>query len=335
MFKKNRIIFISVVLSFLFVSSATAVPQVNGSLAINKIDEINQNKLLLDFTIENIDLINLISNDNEINSLYVLSKIIEYEIVTFDDSKLSSKILDEASLKLDNKQIDQNELIDVTKNNIFKLSNLIDDVHNGENLNVNEYNSIEILKVLLLKMGTSFINKFYNKNDIIKVNNVLLENGLLQNILSLILTVLQFIVTMLKAILQGFFNLFGGLIKTLGALIGIIVLILADIQTMLLLTGLYFISLGLLSKNIIKTLAGIGAPIFAAISAFLSIALGSLLGSISSLIFSVLGVIIILAIPIALVAAFLYFSGYFDDGGDGDGLFYIIASCIAYYMKSI
>ena len=171
-------------------------------------------------------------------------------------------------------------------------------------------------------------------NGIIKENNVLLENGVLQKLLSLILTVLQLIVTILKAILQGFFTLFGGLIRTIGAIIGIIVLILADFQTILVLTGVYMISLGVLSKNIIKTLASVGAPIFAAISAFLSVAIGSLLGSLSAVVFSILGVLIILAIPIALVAAFLYISGYFDNG-DGDGLLYIIASCLAYYLKAI
>jgi len=273
-FNKNCVVLISIFLALLFVSSVTAVPQVNGSLTIDKIDQVNRNKLLLDFTIENIDLIDIISEENEINSLYVLSKIIEFEIASFDDSIHESKILEEASLKIDDNKIDQNELIDTTKNNIFKLSDTITNVQVNENLNLNEYNSLEILRVLLLKMGTQYINKFYNNNDIIKDNNLLLNDGLLQNIISLILTVLQFIVTMLKAILQGFFTLFGGLIKTIGAIIGIIILILADIQTMLLLTGLYFISLGILSKNIIKTLAGIGAPIFAAISAFLSIAIG-------------------------------------------------------------
>ena len=221
-----------------------------------------------------------------------------------------------------------------TKNCIFSLSDKIEFVQKNNDFNSEEYNSINLLKGMVLKIGSAFINKFYNNNGIIKDNIVLQENGLLGNIISLILTVLQFIITFLKAILQGFFTLFGGLIRTIGAIVGIIVLILADIQTILLLSGLYLISLGVLSKNIIKTLAGIGAPIFAAISAFLSIAIGSLLGSISVVVFSILGILIILAIPIALVAAYLYFTGYFDSG-DGDGLLYIITSCIAYYVKSI
>jgi len=235
---------------------------------------------------------------------------------------------------LENDGIDEKDVISDTKDCIISLSNTIDIIQNNKELNNEEYTSLNTLNNYISIINTLFTNKFYNNNDIIKDNTILLENGVLQRLISLILTILQFIVTILKAILQGFYTLFGGLIRTIGAIIGIIVLIFAELQTILLLTGLYIISLGVLSKDIIKTLTGIGAPIFAAISAFLSIAFGNLLGSFSAAIFSIIGVIIILAIPIALVAAFLYFSGYFDNS-NGDGLLYILSSCITYYLKTI
>jgi hypothetical protein len=333
-FGKKSITLCSIFITLLFVSSATAVPQVNGSLAIEKLDEINHSKIMFDFVLENIDIQDIESEKSKINSLFILSKIIKYEIGMIDDSYININQLDDASNKIKNDEIDEKELIIETKNCITSLSDTINIVQENNDFTLEEYKSIELLKGMILRIGSVFINKFYNNDGIIKDNTALQENGILRNIISLILTVLQFIVTILKAILQGFFTLFGGLIRTIGAIVGIIVLILADIQTILLLSGLYLISLGVLSKNIIKTLASIGAPIFAAITAFLSIAIGSLLGSITAVLFSILGVLIILAIPIALVAAYLYFTGYFD-GGDGDGLLYIIASCIAYYMKSI
>jgi len=333
-FGKKSIIFCSVIISLLFISSATAVPQVNGSLAIDKLDELNQNKILLAHLSKNIYLDNLESEATKMSTLFLFSKIIGLEINMIDDSNYNQDNINSISENFINDAIDEKDIIDETKNCIISLSNTINNIQRENDLTKEEFESIENLNGMVLKISSIFINKFYNNDGIIKDNNVLLENGLLQKIISFILTVLQFIVTIIKGILQGFFALFGGLIRTIGAIIGIILLIIADVQTILLLIGLYMISLGVLSKTIIKTLASIGAPIFAAISAFLSIAIGTLLGSISAVVFSIFGVLIILAIPIALVAAILYFSGYFDSG-DGDGLIYIIASCITYYLKTI
>jgi len=333
-FGKKSIIFCSIIISLLFISSATAVPQVNGSVTIDKLDELNQNRILLNLFSTNIDLSDLDSESTKISALYIFSTIIGLEINMIDDSNYNQDKINIISEKVKNDEIDEKDIIEETKNCIVSLSYAINNIQKENDFTNEEYESIEVLNGMVLKIASLYINKFYNNNGIIKENNVLLENGVLQKLLSLILTVLQLIVTILKAILQGFFTLFGGLIRTIGAIIGIIVLILADFQTILVLTGLYMISLGVLSKNIIKTLASVGAPIFAAISAFLSVAIGSLLGSLSAVVFSILGVLIILAIPIALVAAFLYISGYFDNG-DGDGLLYIIASCLAYYLKAI
>ncbi len=331
-FGKYSLSILSITITLLFISSVTAVPQANGSLMVDKINEINQKNKLFDFLIDNINLHEIDSDDENLKSIFILSRIIDYEIEMIDSSSININF-DDFSNILDNTEIDEYDLIDETKNCITALSNNIVNIEGYNDFSDEERNSIELLRIMLSKMNSVFINKFYNNNGIIKENDILLDNGLLRNIISLILTVLQFIVTILQAILQGFFTLFGGLLRTIGAIVGIIILILADIQTILLLTGLYLISLGVLSRNIIKTLASIGAPIFAAISAFLSIAIGSLLGSFSAIAFSILGVVIILAIPIALVAAFLYLSGYFDTN-DGDGLLYIIASCFAYYMKT-
>jgi hypothetical protein len=330
--KKNIILFCSIIISILFVSSVTAVPQVNGNFTINKLDDLNQNKILMDLITTNINLKDLDSNIEEINSLYIFSKILNFQINMIDDSNsnFDNNDLYEGT---NNEGIDEKKVISETKDCISSLSNTIVFVQNNNILTDEEYESLNILNKYILKIYSIFKNKFYNENDIIK-DKILLVNGILQNIIALILTILQFIVTIIKAILQGFFSLFGGLIKTIGAIIGIIVLILADIQTILLLTGLYVISIGLLSKNIIKTLAGIGAPIFAAISALLSISIGSLLGNLSVAIFSILGVVIILALPIILIIALLYISGYFEEE-NSDGLLYILASCISYYFKTI
>jgi hypothetical protein len=329
-FGKKGIVLISIIVSLLFINSVTAVPQYNASLSIEKLDKINQNVRILEI-LNNLKEIN--NNHNLNNQLHIFMEIIELEIEiidnTYNDENSVDKIYD-----LDNNEIDNENIIKETKNCISSLSNSIDNIKNDQEFNDKYYDSLSILKNYLLKLDNVFTNKFYNDNVINKDNKLFLNNGAFQNIISIFLTIIQFIITLLKALLQGFLTVFGGLIKTIGALIGIVILILADIQTVLLLTGLYIISLGVLSKNIIKTLASIGAPIFAAISAFLSIALGSLIGSIATIGFSIIGVAIILAIPIAAVAAFLYFSDYFEQD-DGNGLLYIITSSIAYYIKSI
>ena len=333
-FRNNCIIFCSIIISLLFISSATAVPQVNGSITINKVDEINKQNMLFNLYINNIDFDNLNSDETDIKNLYLLSRIIGLEIDMIDESKCNLENVVTISNDLEDFIINENDLIIETKGCIISLLNVINTIKDDKVFNNDEYESLNILNGFVKIINNIFTNKFYNNNDILKDNSLLIENGILQRLISLILTVLQFIVTILKAILQGFFTLFGGLIRTIGSIIGIIVLIFAELQTILLLTGLYMISLGVLSKNVIKTLTGIGAPIFAAISAFMTIAFGNLLGSLSTAIFSIVGVAIILAIPIALIAAFLYFSGYFDND-DGDGLFYIISSCFVYYIKSI
>ena len=326
-FGKKSIIFCSVIISLLFISTVTAVPQINGSIAIDNLDQLNNKETISYLLSEKIKFDKIGTNDAEISSLFIFSKIIEFEIAMIDESDYQNE-------NIENMEIDEKSLIDETNNCIISLSNSINKIQLENEFTKEEFNSIEFLKVMLIKISKVFINEFYNNNGIIKEDNTLIENGLLQRIISLILTILQFIVTIIKGILQGFFTLFSGVIKTIGAIIGIIVLFFAEVQTLLLLTGLYMISLGLLSKNIIKTLASVGAPIFAAISAFLSILTGTLLGNITAVLFSILGVIIILAIPIALIAAFLYFSGYFENG-DGDGFLYILASSIVYYLKTI
>jgi hypothetical protein len=330
-FGKRSIIIFSIFISLLFISSVTAVPQSNGSLAIDKIDDLNQNQKILEL-IENFNKRNHKSITNK--DLYLFTKIIKLEIITIGNEFNNENSINSILVQKENNIIKNEDIIMETKNCITSLSSSIENIKNDYKSNNIEFDSLNILEKYLLKIDNAFTNNFYNNNDIIKDEYLQLNNGVFQNIISLFLTIIQFIITLLKALLQGFFTVFAGLIKTIGALIGIIILIIADIQTILLLTGLYIISIGILSRNIIKTLASIGAPIFAAISAFLSIAIGSLLGSIVTIGFSIIGVAIILAIPIALIAGFLYFSGYFDNG-DGDGLLYIITSSFAYYLKSI
>ena len=55
-FERKSIILFSIMISLLFISSATAVPQVNGSIVIDKIDEFNQNEILIDLISKNFDL---------------------------------------------------------------------------------------------------------------------------------------------------------------------------------------------------------------------------------------------------------------------------------------
>ena len=96
-FGKKSIIFCSIIISLLFISSATAVPQVNGSVAIDKLDELNQNRILLNLFSKNIDLNDFDSESPKISALYIFSTIIGLEInmrkvnLTFSEKTIISK----------------------------------------------------------------------------------------------------------------------------------------------------------------------------------------------------------------------------------------------------
>jgi len=199
-------------------------------------------------------------------------------------------------------------------------------------------------KTLYEKINNILENNEISDDDIILKSNSNNGNGLLSRVFSIILE-------FLRTFTKGAVGLLEGLFRFIGSLITIILLIVARLQSTLTIAGFFMIYSGIMSKIGIKILSILSAPLRALFSSKLTIAIGELLGYISVIIHDILAVLIVLAIPLLLVGAVLLLlgqEGIFQDLFDtfdmwlqkssgpiknsGDGILYIMASCLACYL---
>jgi hypothetical protein len=205
----------------------------------------------------------------------------------------------------------------------------------------------------LLGLISEKIQNIFEKSMILDGSDVLfskIANGreLLQQILSLLISVLQKITQGVSGLLKGFFSL-------IGSILSIIILSFVKLQTSLTISGIFLVFMGIMSKIGIRILSILSAPLRALFSSKMTLLIGELLGHLTVIFHDALAVAIIFAIPLSIVAAVLFllggeslFQDFTDNFIDGlqdfipttkstkvlnDGLLYIMASCIACYIN--
>lgn len=328
---RKAVILCAISIALLFISSATAVPQVHGSIAAEKIEKAEKLETISRLLSEEIDIDNLNSDEEKINSIFMLAAIVEQTIYMAEnpDGNFDVKAIQNAAEKISNDEICKTDVVSKTQTCINSLYTVIDNMLTNEELSEEESYVFETLKNYVSKLQI-LLNEETPDEDTVFNSGSNGNDGFLQKLWSILMTILLIPLMILKGVFKGSVVILGGLLKGIGSIVTIILLMLAGFQTSLVLAGFFIIYIGILSKIGIKIFAAIGAPIFAILSASLTLAIGSVLGNISVVIHSILAVLTIFAIPLIIIAAVVFLLS--EPEGNGDGLLYIMASYIAYLL---
>jgi len=260
---KTAIMIGALAVALLFISSATAVPQVHGSAVVKKLDEVEKIKSISNILSKEMDISNLDSDEAVFNSVFMLAVITEQIIFTIKnpDSDLDVSAIQRAAEKISMGKIDEKNIISKTQSCLGSLSVIIDEMSTKKDLSERELSAFKILKIHVLKMRSLMDNDALNLGLSVRHEAV---------------------------------GLLGGVFK-------LVVLLFAGAQSMLTLTAFFVIYMGIMSKTGLKLLAAVGAPIFASIVFRLIPVTGSLLGSLSLAVSSLLALLLIFAIPLIII----------------------------------
>ena len=295
---KRSIIIGVMLVSLLFVSSATAVPQTHGSIVVERLDKIEKVKTISSILSETIDTKNIDSDKVTKDSVFMLSVITDQIISmarSIDDDLDTFSILD-AAKKIKLEEINENEVILKTQECLILISNLIDEILTEKELSKEEIILFKNLKTYTLKTLSSIDDEVLN-SDIYTQQE---KEKLIQKLLFIILLILLIPFMILKGSINGLIGITIGVLRSICALIKLVILSFTGAQGILTLTAFFIIFIGVMSKIGIKFFSNIASPVLAIITARLVPAIGSLLGGLSLAIHSALALLIIFAIPIAI-----------------------------------
>ena len=109
---------------FLFVSSATAVPQINGSISVDNIEKYNRNEAIISLLTEQINLFDLESNELKLETVYVIASVAEQLllIVNNPDCKIDADSILKACEISETDEISENDVFLKTSHCIEMLS---------------------------------------------------------------------------------------------------------------------------------------------------------------------------------------------------------------------
>ncbi|MFH1013875.1 MAG: hypothetical protein V1769_05145 [Thermoplasmatota archaeon] len=338
--KRRTILFSTLLVTLLFLSATTAVPQAQGKVVNDQLDRI---ETIRSYTTL-IESISSIDTETQSKSYCLLLIGISDRLIDaiahpeqLQDTQLEDLIpecpADEA--------ITNELLVEKTEQTILSLQQTLDDLDESDSTPDEAKLSIPFWQTLISWLLKLLKNKLTGDNDggIPDGGNA----GFFETLLSILSALMVIPMMILKLLVKGLVGVIGGIIKILGSIVIIFLLFLAGIQTSLTLGAFFFIFLGFMSKIGIQAFSIIGAPIFALIAAQISVSTGSLLGGLSMALFSILSIIILFALPIAIIGILiLVIGGLPDDIGDfdfnftpdGTGLLYMILSMIASFFKT-
>lgn len=295
---KKAIILGAIVVALLFVSSATAVPQTNGSVVVEKLDEIEKIETIYSILSEEIDIENLDSDETTIGTVFMLVAVAE-QIISMardPDGDLDVSAIQSAVEKIDREEINEKDVILKTQDCLDLLSTTIDEMLTEKELSNEELIAFRTLKTYVLKLQSMTDGAALNSN----ISTEKGGEGLLQKLISIILIILLIPFMILKGVISGVIGIIAGTLRGIGALIKLVVLLFAGVQSMLTLTAFFVIFIGIMSRIGIKLFAAVGAPIFAIIISRLIPTIGSILGGLSIAVHSLVALLIILAIPLSI-----------------------------------
>ena len=304
---KKTIIIGVIAVALLFVSSATAVPQIHGSIVVEKLDKIEKVKTISSILSETIDIENLDSDEVMIDSVFMLAVVTE-QIISMarnPDDDLDISAIQSAAEKIEREEIDEKDVILKTQDCLDLLSTTIDEMLTEKELSNEELILFKTLKTYVLKMQSLIDDEVLNSD----ISTEQEKGGLIQKLLSIILILLLIPFMILKGVINGVIGIIMGVLRCISALIRLVILFFAGAQGMLTLTAFFVIFMGIMSRIGLKLFANIAAPIFALITARLIPAIGALFGGLSLAVHSLVALLIVFAIPIAIAMIIVVLGG--------------------------
>ena len=304
---KKTIIIGVMAVALLFVSSATAVPQIHGSIVVEKLDKIEAVKTISSILSETIGVENLDSDEIMIDSVFMLAIVTE-QIISMarnPDGDLDISAIQSAAEKIEREEIDEKDVILKTQDCLDLLSTTIDEMLTEKELSNEELILFKTLKTYVLKMQSLIDDEVLNSD----ISTEQETGGLIQKLLSIILILLLIPFMILNGVINGVIGIIMGVLRCISALIRLVILFFAGAQGMLTLTAFFVIFMGIMSRIGLKLFANIAAPILALITARLVPAIGALLGGLSLAVHSLVALLIIFAIPIAIAMIIVVLGG--------------------------
>jgi hypothetical protein len=296
---KKTIIIGVMAVALLFVSSATAVPQIHGSIVVGKLDKIEAVKTISSILSETIDIENLDSDEVMIDSVFMLAIVTE-QIISMTrnpDGDLEISAIQSAAEKIEREEICEKDVVLKTQDCLDLLSIIIDGMLTEKELSNEELILFKTLKTYVLKMQSLIDDEVLNS----AISTEQETGGLIQKLLSIILILLLIPLMILNGVINGVIGIIMGVLRCISALIRLVVLFFAGAQGMLTLTAFFVIFMGIMSRIGLKLFSNIAAPIFALITARLIPAIGTLLGGVLLAVHSLVALLLIFAIPIAMI----------------------------------
>ena len=296
--EKNAIIIGAIFVTLLFVSSATAVPQSHGSIVVEKLDKIEEVKTISSILPEKIEFECFDSFEVMIDSVFMIAVLTEQIIsmIRNPDGDLDISAIQRAAEKIERDEIDEKDAVLKTQDCLDLFSAKIDEMLAENELSNKELILFKLLKTYVLKMQSLIDDKGLNSN----ISTEEEKEGLIQKLLSIILTLIIIPFMIIKGVINGIIGITMGFISCISALIRLVILFFVGAQSVLTLTAFFVIFAGIMSRIGLKLFSNIAAPILALITARLIPAIGSLLGGLSLAVHSLLAMLIIFAIPLAI-----------------------------------
>jgi hypothetical protein len=333
--KEKKLLFISIIIAALLISTTTAVPQAQGQILNDQIDRYETvrefNNLLETVSTEQTDA----EESNTYSMLITLSnKLIEL-LSNSENIAMTDIFSEDSTQELRSEEKSTLE----TENTILSLQTLLTDNLDELNDPVSQKLDFQFFQTLITWLINLLKNRITGDGD----DGIPIGDGLnFIEILKSILASLSGILGILfKILAKGITGLITGIIKIIVSIVVVFLLFLAGIQTVLTLGAFFFLFLGIMAKIGIQAVSIIGAPLFAILSALISVSLGTIIGNLSMMLFSILALVVLFALPIGIAALIFYFISdgsfelpdfNFDPELNRTGLLYMILSVIANYL---
>ena len=311
--RKQAVVLGVLAVVILFVSSATAVPQVHGSITVEKLDEVERMETITNILSEQIDIENLDSEKTTIDSIFILATVTEQIIsmVKNSERKLDAPTIISSFEKIEIGEIDEKDIISKTQDCLGLLSITIDEMIVEKDRSKEEITAFTNLKTYLLKLQSLIDNDASNIDKYNEEENV----GLLQRLVTIILILLIIPFMIFNGMISGLIGVLGGVVRGIFALVKLVILLFAGMQSVLTLTAFFVILMGIMSKISINLFSRIGAPLISIIISRMVPAIGSFLAGLSLAVHSLIALLIILAIPLSIVLIVVFLVVLLGDGG--------------------
>jgi len=208
---KKTIIIGVMAVALLFVSSATAVPQIHGSIVVEKLDKIEAVKTISSILSETIDIENLDSDEVMIDSVFMLAIVTE-QIISMtrnSDGDLDISAIQSAAEKIEREEIGEKDVVLKTQDCLDLLSIIIDGMLTEKELSNEELILFKTLKTYVLKMQSLIDDEVLNS----AISTEQETGGLIQKLLSIILILLLIPFMILNGVINGVIGIIMGVLR--------------------------------------------------------------------------------------------------------------------------